>query len=1235
MKCRLLTCVLMCVIAGVGSYQSSAQVSVSTAVVGDTGNQADDTGYGAVGYQYEIGVYEVTAGQYTTFLNAVAASDTYGLYNPGMVSDPQGCGIQQSGTDGSFTYSIALDREDFPVNFVSFWDACRFANWLHNGQPSGVQDATTTEDGAYPLNGYTGGDGREIAASPVALWKLPSADEWYKAAFYKSGSTNAGYWEYPTQSDAAPANVLVDPDPGNTANYRLGGVYTVSDPWRLTDVGEFENSASAYGTFDQAGNVFEWLETVNADNGRRFNWGCSWGQTNATLMAASTIDLENDPDLEVDSRGFRLVKVIHDPAVTCTIDTVTVADAGNDADVTGLGSVGYVYQAGTFEVSASQYTAFLNAVAASDTYGLYNEQMWLDPQGCKIQRAGQDGSYVYGITDDRTDRPVNFVSYWDCVRFVNWLHNGQPSGAQDTTTTEDGAYPLNGYTGMLGVDIVRNPAAQWVIPTQDEWYKAAYYVSGSTTAGYWDYATSSDVAPGNVVVDPDTGNNACYRKDGVHCIGSPYWQTAAGEFENSASAYGTSDQNGNVWEWMDTLGFVNDTRARRLLAGGAWDTTVGSQLAAGFTVENDPDLEMNNRGFRVAKLVPDPAVTCTIDTVTVGDAGNDSEPVGEGSGGFGPDASIGGVGYEYTIGTYEITAGQYAAFLNAVATSDTYGLYNEQMWSDPQGCRIQRSGEDGAYFYAVAVDRADRPVNFVSFWDACRFANWLHNGQPGGVQDATTTEDGAYTLNGYNDADGRTIVRNSGAMWRLASEDEWHKSAYYKSGSATAGYWDYATAGDVAPANVVVDPDPGNSACYRKDGVHCIGSPYWQTPVGEFENSASAYGTFDQNGNVWEWLDTVVVDERRGTRGGSWMTINSTDLAASYRNYSPPLTESDQIGIRVSGFSSPADCAQVWQLGYGLPADINQDCVVDLLDYAYFADQWSLCTDPTLPECVPAPGQPSSSVILPGRTWDADTDASGEEVRTDYVWNLQKGDVTIAYQLDLTGATLTTYAGNDAPAYAPVRFGPLTGEGDAVDESYAIWVNNALLWGDASNRGITLSNGYVDGPQQDEYSFVGAFPGVYDGTDPLASGAGSYTLTDASYKGIPGVHDIVVQLRYGAGSYSGQAVHSAYMTIDGVNQVETGSASPVGFDFIGDADTMYIALGWSDWDFDAATGGGTITISDITVTQDQSGFTCGDWGYLSADTNTDCQVDNTDLSVMAADWLTCNVPGQAGCVATW
>ena len=75
--------------------------------VGNPGNAPDAGGYGDVDYAYHIGKYEVTAGQYTQFLNAVARTDTYGLYNANMWSSQYGCQIQQIGSPDNYAYSVA------------------------------------------------------------------------------------------------------------------------------------------------------------------------------------------------------------------------------------------------------------------------------------------------------------------------------------------------------------------------------------------------------------------------------------------------------------------------------------------------------------------------------------------------------------------------------------------------------------------------------------------------------------------------------------------------------------------------------------------------------------------------------------------------------------------------------------------------------------------------------------------------------------------------------------------------------------------------------------------------------------------------------------------------------------------------------------------------------------------------------------------------------------------------
>ena len=290
-------------------------------------------------------------------------------------------------------------------------------------------------------------------------------------------------------------------------------------------------------------------------------------------------------------------------ADSVVVETVAVGNPGNagDPQLDGLfGSVAYEYHMGKHEVTAEQYTLFLNAVAATDTYALYNPSMWTHDHGCKIERTGAPGSYAYGVAQDWANRPVNFVSFGDAMRFANWLHNGQPTGSQDLATTEDGSYFLDGRMSDDELeDIFREPDATWVVPSEDEWYKAAYHANDGVTGNYFSYPMSVDVGISNDLADPDPGGHATFH---MHpndlTIGAPYYRTEVGAHENSASPYGTFDQGGNVVEWNEAIPLFGG----RGLRGGAY--IWGSDALAGWTrpIEYHSSDEFSDIGFRLARI---------------------------------------------------------------------------------------------------------------------------------------------------------------------------------------------------------------------------------------------------------------------------------------------------------------------------------------------------------------------------------------------------------------------------------------------------------------------------------------------------------------------------------------------------------------------------------------------------------------------------------------------------------
>ena len=264
-------------------------------------------------------------------------------------------------------------------------------------------------------------------------------------------------------------------------------------------------------------------------------------------------------------------------------------------------------------MSLAQYTRFLNAVAASDTYSLYNPSMATDLNNAGIERSGDVGSYTYAVIGSG-NRPVTYVSWFDAARYCNWEHNECPTGVQDASTTERGAYTLDGATsGRL--DITRNPGAKFWIPSEDEWYKAAFHDPRLAADGgppgddfYWLYSTMSDTVPGNDIGPLPLANHANYIDGSGYSVtqsGSydpnQNYLTDGGSYEGSAGPYGTFDQGGNVWEWNDAV----ISGSFRGLRGGSW-SSFENNLRSSFRFSNDPRLrgQLRHRVSRRKSLNP-------------------------------------------------------------------------------------------------------------------------------------------------------------------------------------------------------------------------------------------------------------------------------------------------------------------------------------------------------------------------------------------------------------------------------------------------------------------------------------------------------------------------------------------------------------------------------------------------------------------------------------------------------
>ena len=278
-----------------------------------------------------------------------------------------------------------------------------------------------------------------------------------------------------------------------------------------------------------------------------------------------------------------------------TIDWVPVGNPGNANDpATGnlYGGVGYNYRIDKYDVTNSQYVEFLNAKdpTGANALGLYNSNMSNATfGGISFNNLNPAGS-MYTVISDRGNHPANYTTWYNAIRFANWLDNGQGNG-----DTESGAYTLLGGTPTPsnGLSITRSAGASVFLPSESEWYKAAYYDPGSSS--YFLYPTSSSSVPTASGSTP-LANHANFRPGGPNNL------TDVGAYSGTTSPYGAFDMGGDVYQWNEAL----ISGSFRGLRGGSYNFS-STNLRSSNRDSNDPTNESDSVvGFRVAST-PEPS----------------------------------------------------------------------------------------------------------------------------------------------------------------------------------------------------------------------------------------------------------------------------------------------------------------------------------------------------------------------------------------------------------------------------------------------------------------------------------------------------------------------------------------------------------------------------------------------------------------------------------------------------
>jgi sulfatase modifying factor 1 len=287
----------------------------------------------------------------------------------------------------------------------------------------------------------------------------------------------------------------------------------------------------------------------------------------AALLAAFTINFQSSAQADTFGAGT---------SNQFTVDFVEIGNTTNTNSSLGYGAVPYAYRMGKYEISQ-----------------------------LKVTKATLLGLAGVSTTASSSNRPAASVTWYEAAAFVNFLNTNSGKTAAYNLTLSNTTWSMNlqatnqAWT-LGGTNLYRNKDAFYFLPSENEWFKSAYYNPSNST--YYTYPLGSNSAPSQLGNQGGTNPGSAVYLPNIFEPGPAEAERAGG-----LSPYGAMGLAGNVWDWVESAfdGTNNSGSENRTFRGGVYGQLAGN-IVSSYRQSVAPTTGTADMGFRVASI-PEPS----------------------------------------------------------------------------------------------------------------------------------------------------------------------------------------------------------------------------------------------------------------------------------------------------------------------------------------------------------------------------------------------------------------------------------------------------------------------------------------------------------------------------------------------------------------------------------------------------------------------------------------------------